>query len=250
MRTFSVSVFVSLFVKVVASIVVTSVLSGCPSNSLLGEPCPEPGAELCEGPSKIRCDGQVFVESAPCHFDCLDRATTVAHEQEFIDNDTTWTCLEGAHVVTGTVNVAAGATLTIEPGSSVRIDPSSRIDVDPAGRIVVDAPPAAAVVITSNNGQAGGFGSTASGGLNVFATDGEPSVLRHLIIERGIQGLGISGLSPTKTPPIVEDCTFRDNTNFGIKIACEGAPPFAIPDFEGDGNQFFENGEGAVSACE
>ena len=203
-------------------VVVAFLLSACPKGSLIGEPCPEPGEELCEGPVKVRCDGQVFIALAPCHSDCLEAGTTVAHEQENIASDTTWACLDGAHVVTGIVTVAPGATLTIEPGSSLRIDPSSRIDVDPAGRVVVDASAAAPVVITSNNGQRAGFGSqSGSGGLNVFATDGDPSILRHLIIERGIHGLGVFGLSSTKTAPIVENCTFRDNENFGIKITCD-----------------------------
>ncbi len=232
-----------------AVVVAALALSACPKGSVIGEPCPEPGEELCEGPVKIRCDGQVFAELAPCHSDCLDADLSVAHEQEVIDADTTWTCLEGAHVVSGTVNVAEGATLSIEPGSSVRIDPSSRIDVDAAGRVVVDASAAAPVVITSNNGQRAGFGSASSGGLNVFATDGDPSILRHLIVERGIQGLGVFGLSATKTAPVIEDCTFRDNENFGIKIACD-AVDAPVPDFAADGNQFFENGAGDVSACE
>ncbi|MDP2343099.1 MAG: hypothetical protein Q8O67_19235 [Deltaproteobacteria bacterium] len=245
MRSTSVVVVVAVF-----ALGALMALMGCPKGSVIGEPCPEPGEELCEGPVRIRCDGQVFTELAPCSSECLEGGATVPHEQENIATDTTWACLAGAHVVTGVVTVAAGATLTIEPGSSVRIDPSSRIDADPAGRVVVDASAAAPVVVTSNNGERAGFGSASgSGGLNVFATDGEPSILRHLIVERGIHGIGVFGLSATKAAPVIENCTFRDNENFGIKITCDelNAP---IPDFAADGNQFFENGAGDVSVCE
>jgi hypothetical protein len=253
------------FPRVAAAVLVFSVCSlggGCPRTSLIGAPCADPDdkLEVCEARSLLRCNGQVYELAAPCVATCPapdDIEPLIAHEQETITTDTTWACEDGAHVVTGVVNVGPGATLTIEPGTSVRVDPSSRIDVDIDGRFVVDASAFAPVVMTSNNGQSAGFGSATSGGVNVFAAEGEPSILRHFIVERGIQGLGVLGLSSTTTPPVIQNSTFRDNENFGIKVGCD-EEDFVVPDFEaactgeGDapcGNNFFENGAGKVSAC-
>jgi hypothetical protein len=122
--------------------------------------------------------------------------------------------------------------------------------VDPEGRIVVDATSGAPVLVTSNNGQQAGFGAPGTGGINVFAAAGglEPSLLRHVIVERGYNGLGVFGLSATAVPPTVENSTLRDNQDFGIVLGCDelDAP---VPDFAAAGNQFFENGEGDVAAC-
>lgn len=252
----------SVVVAALPTVFVSGLLAGCPKTTLVGEPCgPDDEAGPCEGTQKLRCNGRFYEIQAPCHFDCLEELPLVPHEQETIAQDTTWACGAGAHVVTGTVIVGAGATLTIEPGASVRIDPSSRIDVDADGRVVVDATAGAPVTVTSNNGEAAGFGSSTSGGLNVPATEAPAlgSILKHLIVERGIHGLGIFGLSSTTVPPLVQDCTFRDNQNFGIKVACAEADA-PVPDFAAScadagadarvcGNQFFGNGVDEVSSC-
>ena len=235
-------------------------LPACPRTTLLGEPCaPTDPQKVCEDRTELRCDGQVYVLNAACSAECDGDGTVVAHEQESIDADDTWTCEDGIHVVTGTVNVGAGATLTIAPGAAVRINSSSRVDVDRAGRLVVDAPAEAPVVVTANNGELGGYGAATSGGINVFAAEGEPSIVRGLIVERGIHGIGIFGLSSTTNTPVVQRSTFRDNQNFGIKVTCDeidfGVPDFAVScaDVDNDapcGNQFFSNGAGDVSGCE
>jgi hypothetical protein len=241
-------------------LVVVALLPACPPASLVGEACTaDDPQDPCEGRAQLHCDGQVYVLLAACSADCAgDDVPLISHDREQIDSDTTWTCEEGAHVVTGTVDVGPGATLTIAPGAAVRLDLTSHIDVDPAGRVVVDATDFAPVIMTSNNGQSAGFGTATSGGLNVFATEGEPSILRHLIIERGIQGLGVFALSSTANTPIIQNSTFRDNENFGIKVTCDELD-FAVPDFAADctgdndvpcGNSFFENKAGDVSPCE
>lgn len=214
--------------------------------------------DVCFERSTMRCTNGFYVVLAECTASCpANLDPVVTHEQLEVTGDETWTCLEGTHLVTGTVTVREGATLTLEPGARVRIDPSSHIDVEPGARIVIDALPFAPVIMTSNNGQSAGFGTSTSGGLNVFAAEvGEPSVLRNLIVERGIHGLGLFGLSTAARTPIVQNSTFRDNENFGVKVAC-AEEDFVIPDFEaacsGDdqpcGNNFFGNGRSPVSAC-
>jgi hypothetical protein len=233
-----------------AAVVLVAVVAGvgCPRSTLVGAPCEVPGEEVCEDLQKLRCDGRQFIILAPCHAECAP-GPGVTHEQGEVAADETWLCADSPHLVRGVVTVAPGATLTIEPGSEVRLEPSSHVDVDVDARVVIDATPGGPVLFTSNNGLEGGFATAASGGLNVFATSRvEPSIIRHLIVERGQNGLGVFGLSSTATPPVVERSTFRDNSGFGIRLSCD-AIDSPVPDFDAAGNLFFGNGGGDVSSC-
>jgi hypothetical protein len=224
--------------------------SACGSKSLVGRPCDTAGEELCEGAQRLRCDGTRYALLAPCHFECVDGAG-VRHEQGEISVDETWVCEEGPHIVNGRVTVVAGATLTIEPGAQLRLTPSSTLDVDPEGRIVVDATSGGPVLVTADNGQQAGFAASGSGGINVFAAGSgvEPSILRHVIVERGHNGLGVFGLSASATPPVIENCTLRDNQGLGIVIGCD-EPDAPVPDFAAAGNVFFDNDGGDVGTCQ
>lgn len=227
---------------------VGSFLGGCPEATLLGQPCDSAGEEICEDVRQLRCDGVSYVLAAECHFECVSGEGT-SHPGGERTASETWTCLEGPHIIAGNIEFKGGATLTIEPGASVRLEGSTHVDIAADSRVVVDAQPTAPVLVTSNNGLAGGFGTPSSGGLNVFATnDVDPSVLRHVIVERGIVGLGVFGLDDAVTPPTIERCTFRDNQSFGIRVSCDSVGA-GIPDFDAAGNLFFGNGQN-VSACE
>ena len=247
-------------VAVVVVAVSLVAVSGCGPQSLEGQPCT--GADdpdvVCEERLQLRCNSQIYVRQSDCSSECTEGAPEVPHQGD-ISASQTWACETGVHIVTGLINVAAGATLTVAPGAAIRVDPSSRIDVDPAGRFVVDAPDLQKVLVTSNNGEGGGFGASSSGGINVFASEGEPSIVRGLIIERGIHGLGVFGLSTTTATPVIQNSTFRDNQNFGIKVTCDELD-FVVPDFTAAcadvadgapcGNAFFGNGLAEVSTCD
>jgi hypothetical protein len=223
-------------------------LTGCPPDTLVGQPCDTPGDE-CEGNALLRCDGAYYIELAPCAVECRGNEVVTTHEG-VVSADETWTCLEGPHLVTGQLLVQPDVTLTIEQGTQIRIDPASRLNIDPEARIealgVIEAP----ILVTSNTGEIAGFGAGSEGGINVFASEsGEPSILQHTIIERGIHGLGLFGIADDTTPPVVEDCTFRDNQNFGILLQCNGeVGEVEVPDFAAN-NLFFTNGAGDVSEC-
>ncbi|OGQ10056.1 MAG: hypothetical protein A2138_21760 [Deltaproteobacteria bacterium RBG_16_71_12] len=224
-------------------------LAACPPGSLVGQPCAEVGAEVCEGDQLLRCDGQFYRVLAPCAGKCIEGKAEIAHTGDTISADETWTCTDGPHLVEGIVTVADDATLTIEAGALLRLQPASRIATTRAGRVESVGTAEAPILFTSKNGLSGSFGAGAEGGLNIFAVEtGEPSVVEHTIIERGIHGMGIFGLSSNADPPVVRDNTLRDNENFGILVTCDedGAP---IPDFDADGNLFFNNG-GEVSGCD
>lgn len=224
-------------------------LAGCPPSSLIGQPCAEVGLDVCEGDQLLRCDGKFYIVLAPCAGECIEAKAEIPHEGGNITADETWTCADGPHAVSGVITVAEDVTLTIEAGALLRMQPASRIATTRGGRVESIGTAEAPILLTSANGLSGGFGAGAEGGLNVFAVEtGEPSVVEHTIIERGIHGLGVFGLSSSADPPVVRNNTLRDNENFGIYVTCdEDAAP--IPDFEGDGNQFFNNG-GDVSTCD
>lgn len=237
---------------------VTACVAACGPRSQEGQPCtgPDDPDTLCEERVQLRCNSQIYVRQSDCSSECSEGVAEVAHQGD-ITSSQTWACEAGIHVVTGLINVAAGTTLTVAPGALVKINEASRIDVDRAARFVVDAPDLQKVLVTSANGEAGGFGASSSGGINVFASEGEPSILRGLIVERGIHGIGVFGLSSTTATPVIENSTFRDNQNFGIKLGCDEID-FVPPDFSatcGDvaegqpcDNSFFGNGDD-VSAC-
>jgi len=241
--------FVPTVVVSVASVGV-GVGSGCGPQSQVGRPCETAGEELCEGVARLRCDGARYALLAPCHHECVE-GEGVRHEQGELTADETWTCEEGPHVVNGQVIVAAGAILTIDAGALLRLTPSSTLDVDPEGRLVIDATAGGPVLVTSDNGQQAGFASSRSGGINVFAVGSgvEPSLLRHVIVERGHNGIGVFGLSASSTPPVLDNCTLRENQGLGILIGCD-EPDAPVPDFAAAGNLFFNNGGGDVGSCQ
>lgn len=223
--------------------------TACGPATLVNAPCDDLGDEVCEGPAPLRCDGRRWQKIGECAGSCL-QAIQTEHDEQRVTGEVTWTCLESTHVVKQSITVTSGSTLTIEPGVVLRLDPASRITTEPGGRIVAEGTELVPILVTSNNETQGGFGGLAEGGINVYANrTGEPSIIREVIIERGIHGLGVFGLEPDVTPPVVENSTFRDNLNYGIIVrACSGGP--TIPDFAAAGNQFFGNGEGEVSVCD
>jgi len=242
---------ISPFVVVAAS-VGSLCFVGCGEESKIGAPCEDVGpdeVEICEGTQLLRCDGNGYRVLAPCHHDCVEGTGTV-HAQGEVGTSETWTCVGSPHLVQGVVTVANGATLTIEPGSEVRLLPSTHVTIAEGARVVVDAAAGSEVLFTSDNELAGGFGTSSTGGLNVFSTgDAAPSILRGLIVERGQNGITVSGLSSrSEEHPVIERSTFRDNTRFGILVNCEGVD-VEVPDYAASGNQFFSNAGGAVSTC-
>jgi hypothetical protein len=246
MRALSV---VTLAVQTVAAIVPLVLVSGCPTGSLIGQPCEEAGEEQCEGDQNLRCDGTVWTLLAECSYKCIDEKAVIEHSGP-IQDDETWTCAEGPHLVKETMTVGAGHTLTIEKGALVRMVASARINTDVAGRIEANGDENAPILVTSDSGDAPGFGGATEGGLNVFAvTTGEPSVIVNTIIERGTHGLGVFNIADGALLPVVENNTLRDNAGYGIIISCSGDAP-AVPDFRAAGNQFFKNETGEVSPCD
>ena len=75
-----------------------------------------------------------------------------------ITTDTTWTLANSPFIVTGTVQVLAGATLTIEPGVTVKFDKDTLLRV--GGELVAEGTENQMITLTSNetNPSAGDWG--------------------------------------------------------------------------------------------
>ncbi|HEY1101601.1 MAG TPA: hypothetical protein VGF99_21865 [Myxococcota bacterium] len=240
----------SSLLLIAAGVVVVDV-GACGPGSLIGQPC-TPGTdalETCEGTARLICNGSYYELLATCDHDCVAGPGTT-HEATELTADETWLCAEGPHLVTGNVTVGEGVTLTIEPGTEVRLQPTTTITAVEGARVEIDAAPGNEVLFTSDNGFSPGFGSAATGGLNVFATSAaEPSIVRGLIVERGNNGITVSGLSDrVEELPVIERCTLRDNQIFGILVNCETTDT-EVPDWAAS-NTFFENAGGDVSSCD
>jgi hypothetical protein len=224
-------------------------LASCAPGGSELTPCETIGEQMCEGLALLTCDGAEWVETAPCHHQCVPNAPRQVNAAE-VTSDETWGCGDGPHLVTQALTVQSGATLTIEAGAEVRFSAGARIDTTQQSRLVADGTIVAPILFTSDDAVIGTYGSANLAGLNLFVRgdDGDPSSLTHAIVERAVHGVGILGLEDGKTPPVLEDNTFRDNQSWGVLLrGCVGEP--AIPDLTTD-NLFFNNGEGDISACQ
>lgn len=239
-----------------AAFIASCCLTACPPTRLEGQPCTTGGEATCEGDTLLTCNGDEWQLTAECSQECVARSGRAGteHTAAIITQDETWTCVDGPHTVSTAITVAAGATLTLEAGALVKLIPAARIVTDVDGRIQAVGTAGAPILVTSDNGFKGGYGTGLEAGLNVFAVETAdnpgalpPSRIEHTILERGTHGLGVFGLSATATPPVVERNAFRDNQGWGIRITCNSEDP-VIPDFAAT-NEFFRNDSGSISAC-
>jgi hypothetical protein len=238
-----------------SALLLLPLLLSCGDDSLLNQVCETAGETVCEGNTQLRC-ATVWRKQADCAAECVlanpknPNAGGTVHDAGDLGASETWTCEGSPHVVTGNVNVGASTTLTINPGALLRLDPTGQIVVKKEGKLVAGKLDDAFVLVTSNNGNKGGFGRAQSGGIDFSApTDVErQSVLKNVIIERGVHGISIGNISPTSQNPIIEGTTLRDNERSGILLACDAGT--AAPDYV-TRNQFIGNESNVdASDCE
>ena len=71
----------------------------------------------------------IFLFSLSLFLVSIDNSFAQTEVSEKITVDTTWTKSNSPYIVTGTVNIYPGATLTIEPGVVVKLDSSISIQI-------------------------------------------------------------------------------------------------------------------------
>ena len=111
--------------------------------------------------------------------------------------DTLWRAASSPYVVTSTVTIADGATLSIEAGTVVHMAAGTNLAVQ-SGGVVASGSPAAPVRITSYRARPGDAPAAGDWGKVIFSagTVAAKTRLENTVIEYG-QGVEINGASPT-----------------------------------------------------
>ena len=140
-----------------------------------------------------------------------------------ISTDTTWTAANSPYIVTSSVLVQQGVTLTIEPGVEVKFNTGLALQVN--GELIARGSGDAQVVFTSNaaspaSGDWGFILFTDSSVDAVYDATGDyvsGSILEHCTIEFAGSGVDYA-LRILWSGPLINHCTIKDNAGSGIKV--------------------------------
>ncbi len=157
--------------------------------------------------------------------------------------DTTWTLVDSPYIVTGSVLIGGGATLTIEPGVVVRVNADLGIQVGSPegfgpGTLLAQGTPAQPIRFTSNAAP----GTQAPGDwIHIFFTDlatdavyaggvyQSGSILRHVIVEYAGAGSTSTGsVTVTSSSPFLDEVEVRSSARSGLRIDVGTAPALRI----------------------
>jgi PKD repeat protein len=139
-----------------------------------------------------------------------------------ISADATWTRAASPYLVTCDTTLDSGVRLDVEPGVEVRFAPG--VDLVVKGTLAAYGSLTLPITLTSNQA------TPAPGdwiGLR-FEAGSSASVLAWCTIEYGTIGARVYAVSDNTVSPILADCTFRHNTQYGILVegrayGCQGA---------------------------
>jgi len=142
-----------------------------------------------------------------------------------ISTDTVWTLSGSPYIVTGSVLVSSGVTLTIEPGVTVRFDSNTGIQVD--GELIARGTDTDNIVFTSNRvvpapGDWGYIFFTDTSADATYDANGDytgGSILEYCVIEYagGATVTDNGALRMDNAHPFINYCTIRDNSASGVK---------------------------------
>ena len=140
-----------------------------------------------------------------------------------ITSDTTWTQANSPYIVTASVLVSEGVTLTIEPGVTVKFEGDKALGID--GELIARGTEANPIVFTSNQATpaAGDWANIVFTDTSVDATyDAEGNYLSGSIMQYCTVEYGGGGNTPAikivSSSPFVDHCTIRSNGSSGIYV--------------------------------
>jgi hypothetical protein len=138
-----------------------------------------------------------------------------------IITDTTWTKANSPYLVTCSIFVVSGVTLTIEPGVQVRFQGNYSIDVD--GTLVAQGTSGDPIIFTSHTaGSSWGYIYFRDGSTDaVYDADGQylaGSILQHCVVQyAGAAAVSNNGaIRMNKAHPLIDSCTITSNQSRGI----------------------------------
>lgn len=142
-----------------------------------------------------------------------------------ITSDTTWTRLGSPYIVTGTVTVNPGITLTIQPGVEVKFDGFYKIQVN--GTLNAQGSAGNLITFTSNRP----IPAPQDWDHIYFAPTSTNNLIKYVKIEYSKYGFYIDGVSPA-----VESCTIEKNF-YGLFIKSGSASNIASNTIRGNVEQ-------------
>ena len=141
-----------------------------------------------------------------------------------ISSDTTWTVADSPYIVTGSILVEEGVTLTIEPGVVVKFNSGKGMRID--GELIARGTETESIVFTSNQsspalGDWVNILFTDSSVDAVFDEDGNylnGSIMQYCTVEYGGGGDN-PVLKIVSSSPCIDHCIITNNGNSGIYVA-------------------------------
>ena len=141
-----------------------------------------------------------------------------------ITSNVTWHVTDSPHIVTGTIEVANGATLTISPGCLVKFDAGQGLNIGRLGAGSLNATGTSGNPITFTSNAATPSPGDWQGIVFFGGTVNASTILDYCTVEYGGNGSYHSDIYCQSASPTIKNCTIRNSSQHGIYCNDGSAP--------------------------